>query len=205
MEFHYFDIVVGVIVLLLGLKGIVNGFFKELFGLIGIIGGIYIASRYGDAVGKMLNDIIFHFDNQSSITITGFLATLIVFWSVMIVLGILLKTMSKASGLGPIDKFFGFLVGSGKFFLIASVIIFAASNIKALQSNLAPIMEKSILYPILIETGDIIMHIDPTQVSSDINKSVQEGADNVNEFVDEKIKENAQEMIDEVKENIEEK
>jgi hypothetical protein len=66
-------------------------------------------------------------------------------------------------------------------------------------------MEKSILYPILIETGDIIMHIDPTQVSSDINKSVQEGADNVNEFVDEKIKENAQEMIDEVKENIEEK
>ena len=38
MEFNYFDIITGAIILLLGLKGIVNGFFKEIFALIGIIG-----------------------------------------------------------------------------------------------------------------------------------------------------------------------
>ena len=42
MEFSIFDLVVGSIILLLGLKGILNGFFKELFGLIGIVGGIFI-------------------------------------------------------------------------------------------------------------------------------------------------------------------
>jgi len=202
MEFHYFDIVVGVIILLLGLKGILNGFFKELFGLIGIIGGIYIASRLGADVGNMLSDLIFHFDNQSAKTFTGFIVTLIVFWSVMLLLGAIFTKISKESGLGPIDKFFGFIVGSGKFFLIASVIFFAINNIKAVSKNLAPIMEKSILFPILIETGNFIMHIDPTELSSDINASINNGADKITTATQEKIKEQAKEMIQEVKKNI---
>lgn len=202
MEFHYFDIVVGVIILLLGLKGILNGFFKELFGLIGIIGGIYIASRLGANVGNMLSDLIFHFDNQSAKTFTGFIVTLIVFWSVMLLLGAIFTKISKESGLGPIDKLFGFIVGSGKFFLIASVIFFAINNIKAVSKNLAPIMEKSILFPILIETGNFIMHIDPTELSSDINASINNGADKITTATQEKIKEQAKEMIQEVKKNI---
>ena len=52
MEFNYFDIIVSVIVLFLGLKGIINGFFKELFGLLGIVAGIFVASRVGDSVGQ---------------------------------------------------------------------------------------------------------------------------------------------------------
>lgn len=202
MEFHYFDIVVGVIILLLGLKGILNGFFKELFGLIGIIGGIYIASRLGADVGNMLSDLIFHFDNQSAKTFTGFIVTLIVFWSVMLLLGAIFTKISKESGLGPIDKLFGFIVGSGKFFLIASVIFFAINNIKAVSNNLAPIMEKSILFPILIETGNFIMHIDPTELSSDLNASINDGADKIKSVTQEKIQEQAKEMIQEVKKNI---
>jgi membrane protein required for colicin V production len=202
MDFHYFDIVVGIIILLLGLKGILNGFFKELFGLIGIIGGIYIASRFGTEIGTMLSDMIFHFDNQSAKTFTGFIVTLIVFWSVMLLIGAIFKKISKESGLGPIDKIFGFIVGSGKFFLIASVIFFAVNNIKAVQSNLAPIMEKSILYPILVETGNVIMHIDPTELSSDINASINTGADKITTVTQEKIKVQAQEMIQNVKKNI---
>ena len=64
MDIHLFDLVVGVIILLLGLKGILNGFFKELFGLIGIIGGIFVASRIGASIGNLLNDIIFHLNSR---------------------------------------------------------------------------------------------------------------------------------------------
>ena len=35
MEVNYFDIIVSIIILFLGLKGIINGFFKEVFGQIG--------------------------------------------------------------------------------------------------------------------------------------------------------------------------
>jgi membrane protein required for colicin V production len=202
MNIHYFDIVVGVIVLLLGLKGILNGFFKELFGLIGIIGGIYIASRFGAEVGNSVSDLIFHFDNQSAKTFTGFLLTLMLFWVLMTLIGITFKKISKESGLGPIDKLFGFIVGSGKFFLIASVIFFSVNNIKAVHDNLAPIMEKSILFPILVETGDIIIHIDPTELSSDIDKTINEGVDNIKSAAEEQVNTKAKEMIEDVKKNI---
>lgn len=202
MNIHYFDIVVGVIVLLLGLKGILNGFFKELFGLIGIIGGIYIASRFGAEVGNSLSDLIFHFENQSAKTFSGFLLTLMLFWVLMTLIGMAFKKISKESGLGPIDKLFGFIVGSGKFFLIASVIFFAVNNIKAVHSNLAPIMEKSILYPILVETGDIIMHIDPTELSSDINTSINDSVDKIKTAAKEQMNDKTKEMIEDVKQNI---
>ncbi len=66
MEFNYFDIIVSVVILLLGLKGIINGFFKEVFGLVGIIGGIFLASRIGNRVGEYLSDLIFKFDSSAA-------------------------------------------------------------------------------------------------------------------------------------------
>ncbi len=199
MHLHYFDIIVGVIVLLLGLKGIINGFFKELFGLIGIIGGIFIASRFGSALGASINDLIFHFDNQPAISFTGFLITLALFWVSMILLGALFKKISKESGLGPVDKLFGFIVGSGKFFLIAAVIIFAMNNVKAIHNNLAPVMEESILFPVLVEVGDVIMHIDPTELSSDINATVTESTKKAADAATKAVSDQAKAMVDEVK------
>ena len=81
MELNYFDLVVGIIILLLGLKGIINGFFKELFGLIGIIGGIFVASRLGDSVGSLISDTIFKFESHAAITFVGFVSPLIIFWA----------------------------------------------------------------------------------------------------------------------------
>ncbi|MCD8477442.1 MAG: CvpA family protein [Sulfurospirillum sp.] len=36
-----FDIISLALVLILGIKGIINGFVKEVFGLLGIIGGVF--------------------------------------------------------------------------------------------------------------------------------------------------------------------
>ena len=91
MEFNYFDLVVTVIILLLGLKGILNGFFKEVFGLVGIIGGIFIASRLGDDIGQYLSDLIFKFENSAAISFTGFIATLGLFWLLMVAVGYAFK------------------------------------------------------------------------------------------------------------------
>jgi len=214
MELSYFDLVVGIIILLLGLKGIINGFFKELFGLIGIIGGIFVASRLGDSVGALISDTIFKFESQAAVSLVGFVATLIIFWAGMIILGMFFTKLSKASGLGPVDKIFGFIIGSGKFFLIGAVIAYAIYNIQAVRVNLEPMMKKSILFPIMVETGSIIMHIDPAEVSSDINESIDEGVksaqeqineakDVVAEKVDETIEESADKIKQEVKKHIE--
>ncbi len=173
MDFNYFDLVVAVVILLLGLKGIINGFFKELFGLVGIIGGIFIASRLGDQVGQMLSDKLFHFESQSATAFTGFLLTFVLFWIVMIIVGMLFKKLGSASGLGVVDKFFGFVIGSGKFFLIASVIAYAVYNIEAVKTNLEGPLEGSIAFPLMVETGSYIMHLDTAELGEDVEKGVK--------------------------------
>lgn len=214
MDLNYFDLVVGVIILLLGLKGILNGFFKELFGLIGIIGGIFIASRVGDDVGQLLSDMIFKFDSQAAISFTGFLVTLALFWLLMILTGMLFKKLSALSGFGAMDHILGFIVGSGKFFLIASVIVYAMFNVNAIRKNLEPAMQNSFLFDAMVSTGGFIMKIDPVELAQDVNQSVSSTVDNTKRAVEkagesvEKLTEGAviekaEGVIKEVKEQIE--
>ncbi|WP_297440455.1 CvpA family protein [Sulfurimonas sp.] len=193
MEFNYFDLVASIIILLLGLKGILNGFFKEIFGLIGIIGGIFVASRVGDQVGTYLNDSIFNFSSEAAVSFTGFLVTLALFWLVMVIVGVAFKKLSSLSGLGPVDKILGFVVGSGKFFLIAAVISFAIYNIKAVRSSLDSALKGSVLFPVLVETGGYIMKIDPVAASDELNASIDKATQSVKETVQENIQSTLQE------------
>ncbi len=198
MELNYFDLVASVIILLLGLKGILNGFFKEVFGLVGIIGGIFIASRVGDSVGTALSNMIFNFENSSAISFLGFLFTLAVFWFFMIGIGLIFKKLSLLSGLGIFDRILGFIFGASKFFLIAAVIAHAAYNIKAVKSAMESTVESSILFPVLVSTGEFIMKLDPVEISDDINKSI----DTVSNKVQEGVKTSTEQIVEKTKEEI---
>jgi len=202
MEFSYFDIVVSIIVLFLGLKGIINGFFKELFGLLGIVGGIFIASRVGDDVGQVISDSLFKFENSAAIGFTGFLVTLAIFWLLMVVVGLIFKKLSSVSGLGIFDKILGFVFSAGKFFLIAAVISYAAYNIKAMRTNIDSMMQNSFVFPVLVEVGSVIMKLDPVEISEDINATIQKGSQAVQESIDENIKESTAQIIDDAKKKI---
>jgi len=201
-SFNYFDLVVVAIILLLGLKGIINGFFKEIFGLVGIIGGIFIASRSGDEVGQYLSDNLFAFDNSSAVSFTGFLATLVAFWLVMIVLGTIFKKLSSASGLGIVDKLLGFVFGASKFFLITAVIAHALYNIAALRPSIDSFMNNSKLFPAFVATGSIIMKLDPVKISQDINTTIDMGSEIIQEKTQEIIDEKSQEIITKAKDQI---
>lgn len=205
MEFNYFDIVASIIILLLGLKGIINGLFKEVFGLIGIVGGIFLASRVGDTVGQYISDLVFHFENSAAISFTGFLFTLAIFWLLMILVGLIFKKLSLLSGLGPIDKILGFVFGASKFFLIAAVIAHAAYNIKAVKSSIDDSMSTSILFPILVATGGFIMKLDPVGVTNDVNATMDKSAQQMQEKINETIDNSSLKIVNEAKEKIKEK
>ena len=208
MEFNYFDLVVAIIILFLGLKGIINGFFKELFGLVGIIGGIFIASRVGDEVGQILSDSIFNFQSHAAISFSGFITTLALFWLLMIVIGFAFKKLSVLSGLGPIDKLLGFIFGASKFFFIAAIIAHSIYNIKAIKTSIDPHLTNSILFPILVETGEFIMKLDPVEITGDINetvsKQVQNAHEQVGSVVDDVVEASTAEIVKKVKEDLKE-
>lgn len=173
-------------------------FFKELFGLLGIIGGIFIASRLGNEVGQRLSDLVFKFDNSAAINFTGFLVTFAAVWISMILIGAFFTKLSAMSGLGIMDKLLGFVFGASKFFLIASVIAYATYNIKAIKSTLDSSLQTSVLFPVFVSTGAFIMKMDPAQLSKELNSSI----DGVNEKIKESVDQNISDSIQEIKDKL---
>ena len=203
MEINYFDIIVSIVILFLGLKGIINGFFKEFFGLIGIIGGIFIASRLANDVGTFLSNLIFNFDNDSAINFTGFLTTLAIFWLLMIGVGQIFKKLSSLSGFGGFDQILGFVFGASKFFFIAAVIAHAAYNIKAVKSSIdESALSTSYLFPILTKTGAYIMKLDPVEIGENIEETAKKVVSNASADMSNDILEEIQKSMPKITQDI---
>lgn len=198
MEFNSFDIIVSILVLFLGLKGILNGFFKEFFGLVGIIGGIFVASRAGEDVGQIISDSLLKFQSHAAISFTGFLVTLAAFWLFMVGVGAIFKKLSLVSGLGIVDKILGFFLSAGKFFLIAGVILYATYNIKAIRPNIDTIMDGSVLFDVLVSTGGFIMKLDPVELSTQVGEAVSKNGENITND----LQENTLKMVEDTKKTL---
>lgn len=159
------DLISIALILFLGIKGFFRGFVKETFGLIGIIGGIYVASRYAQPLGEYLDINFLHLQNKGSLYLIGFIASLIAFWLVAVMIGGMLGKLVSSSGLGIVDKIFGFAVGGAKVFLIFSIIIYVLTSIPMFKSSVEKIFEGSIMYPIFTKVGAQIVKLDPSQIA----------------------------------------
>jgi len=201
MDINYFDLTVSAVILFLGLKGVINGFFKEAFGLVGIVGGIFVASRFGDLVGQYLSDIVFKFENQSAISFTGFLVTLLVFWLAMIVAGFVFKKLSSMSGLSPIDRALGFVFGASKFFLIASVIAYALTNVNSLTKIVESKTEGSVVFPVLVEVGGVIMKLDKEKLDGKVGTGITDAVAKSTNEITQSIKDELKDSMPEVTQN----
>ncbi|HIQ28779.1 MAG TPA: CvpA family protein [Sulfurovum sp.] len=162
IDFNYFDVIIATIVLLLGIKGFMHGFIKEVFGLVGLIGGVYFASRLSGTAAEFIDTNFLHLENQALLKLIGFLAILIIIWLSATVIGSILSKLTSASGLGFLNRLFGFIAGGGKYFLIFALIVTALSNVSLVKDNLEKHVQDSILYPYLKQAGSLLINLDPT-------------------------------------------
>jgi len=184
---NYFDVIVLALVFMLGLKGLLRGFIKESFALIGIVVGVYIASRNALDVGNLISNNIFPIDNENVLLLAGFIITLTVVWIVAYVIGTLISGMFTLSGLGVFDKILGFIFGAGKIFFIFSIIVYALGKIAFVSDKLNETTKNSIIYPILKQTGEFIIKLDPTKIKEDLNKQIDTVSTSIQDSV-EKVK-----------------
>jgi membrane protein required for colicin V production len=161
VDFNYFDITIGSIVLILGIKGFMNGFIKEVFGLAGLVGGVYFGSRFADTAAKFINNEFLQMENTALLKLLGFLAVLIVIWVSATIVGSIFSKLTSASGLGFLNRLFGFIIGGGKYFLIFALIVTALSNVTLVKDNLEKYVQDSVLYPYLKEAGSSMINLDP--------------------------------------------
>lgn len=172
----WIDIAVVALTLILGIKGIINGLIKELFGLIGLIGGLVIATRFSDVVEKFINENIYKFDNSSMLQFVAFVSLWIVFWLICLLIGKFLAKMLALSGLGFLDRLGGFVVGSAKIFLTFAAVLAVASG-TGVNSLIEPYVKDSKIYPVLLSAGKWITNIDVKKIANDIDVAIQRPKD----------------------------
>ncbi len=204
-EFTYFDMAVIGITLVLGLKGLFRGFIKEVFGIIGIIGGIFIASRYSLDIGNLVKPIL-ALENEATIKLIGFIVALVGFWVIVYFIGLILNKISDLSGLGIVNRILGFLFGSAKIFLIFSVIIYALYQVQSFKSIIDEKLGTSMTFPYLVDVGGYIIKLDTTEVTKNIEKSVDSVVnttkETLNKAIEEKVTQEVQEATKEVLDNV---
>ncbi len=170
-DFTTFDIVIIAITVLLGIKGLFKGFIKEVFGLIGIVGGIFVASRLSDTVGEIIKPVL-GLENGATISLLGFITALIGFWLIVYLIGMILTKVTSMSGLGIVDRVLGFAFGAAKIFLIFSVIAYALYQVDSFKTTLDKQFNKSLVFPFLVKTGSYIMKLDTSKFVNSVDKTV---------------------------------
>lgn len=220
-DFAMFDIIVVAITVILGLKGLFRGFIKEVFGLVGIVGGIFIASRISEDVGALIAPV-FALENQSTINLIGFVVALVGFWIIIYILGMILTKIFTLSGLGIFNRLFGFIFGSAKVFLILAVISYAVYQVDTFKTKIDKNFSTSIVFPLLVDTGSYIVKLDTSKITKkveevlpeakidevieDTKQSLQKAKeatkDITTEAVTDAVKEMATEKVQEIKEVI---
>ena len=197
-SFVWFDLILAALVLILGIKGLMNGFIKEVFGIIGLIGGVIIASRYATEVGELVSKNIYAVQETFWFHL-GFLVTLIAFWLLCLGLGYVFSKMLSMSGFSFVDRLLGFIVGSAKIFLVFAIFVFIISNIKIINEKLEPYTKNSFFYPILLQSGEFIMNQSvKTGNLSDMNTSIGNMKNEISEQVQEQIQEKIQDATNAV-------
>ncbi len=195
-----FDLIIGAIIFFLGLKGLIDGFVKEFFGLAGIIGGIYFGSRYAQNVGKWISDNIFEIKNEAALSFVGFIVALAVIWVSMVVLANLVTKLTHASGAGSINRILGLLFGWAKIFLIFSVLVYAASSIEFTKKIVQKYTKNSQLYPLMIQTGGYIINLKPQDFVAE--PLANKGKKAANELQKSVVNEAVQDTIQKIENNI---
>lgn len=198
MEFSAIDFIVGGLILLLGLKGMLNGVIKEVFGLAAIAGGIYLASSFASEFGAFLNGTVFNFQKQEAATLVGFVALLVLSWGGIILLGKIVAKLVELSSLGFVDKFLGILFASGKVFIIFAIIAYAVSSVDFIEKSVQKHTQNSFLFPILKGAGEAVLNIDPDMFNdmkkeSDQNSSLLQEKNMSLEELQKEIKQKMQE------------
>lgn len=175
MGAYWFDVLVLGLTFLLGLKGIVNGLIKELFGLLGIFGGVWLASMNSRAAADFIESTFYRIDNADLAVFLGFLAILVCVWVLCLFLGVILTKLVSLSGLGFLNRLGGFVFGAAKIFLVLAIIIYCISKIDFLNQKLHKYIQGGYSLTVLTEVGAFIMN-DP-KVKSSVDTVIQTSFD----------------------------
>jgi membrane protein required for colicin V production len=140
----YFDIIVGILLILAAFKGLKNGLIKELAGLTALILGIILAVQFSGAMAQFLSG----FFHSGHMPIIAFIITFALVVIVVHLVAQLLHTLINAVALGIFNRILGLVFGVIKAGFIISILLLGL-QVFGLESSVVTPKEqqRSKLYP----------------------------------------------------------
>lgn len=144
---HWLDIVLSVLLIVATLKGLLDGFVKQVISIVVIVLAVYLSLQYGPVVGKIIMNT-----NTEPMLLAG-VGGLIVFIAILLIGGLTLKLLSKifnATPLGIFNRLFGAILA---FFSALLIISALATAWEAISQGMGWTFdyEKTTIYSKLLE------------------------------------------------------
>jgi len=119
---NYIDIIIAIFLIFAFVRGIINGFFSEIAGLIAVIAGVYIALNYSFYLENYFTDASYIDWSETTINVVAFCATFLIVAIIIVLIGKVLTKIADITALGMLNKLLGGLFGVFKTALILSVL-----------------------------------------------------------------------------------
>jgi len=137
-----------------------RGLIKEIFSLLSVIIGIYIAARYYPVTAKFLSGI---FESQNWANIAGFVLTLIVVSFVIGLIGMIIQKLLKVSNLSIIDRIGGAVFGLIKGVFITFCILMLLVTFFPPQTHF---LKTSKVTPQIIKISTMVIYLIPEDLKA---------------------------------------
>ena len=165
--FSYFDPIIVVLVILLSLKGAIVGITKELFSFIGIVGGLFVASRFAEDMATLIKANLLSLQDQSLQLLIGFLLLLILIWLSAYLISEILYHLKGATPPSLLSRAGGWILSFSKHFIVISIIVVSFWQVDFLRNRFDDLITNSLLFkPMQKITYMLIPHIQPENDTS---------------------------------------
>ncbi len=171
MGYHIVDITIVALIAFLAIKGLVNGFTKELLNLIMVAGGVILASRYNTlAINFIEEQKLFPKIPEEFTNIVGFILILIAVW---IILGLISSIITKltAPANGFISRLLGYILSGVRYIFIFSLIIFGVNQSEFFEESATKFNNETKLFKPMAEIGAKILNRDINQTVVENNQT----------------------------------
>ncbi len=151
------DAAIVLLILILSLKGYINGVMRELVGFVGLIGGVFVGTRAAEPVGKML-DQIWQIGNLSLSKLLAFALVLLLIWGGSTFVGSIFPAL-RALPHTAASRWGGMGVAAFKYLLIFSVLAASLLSSDVIHNAFASSLDRSHLAPPLKRIGRYLIHL----------------------------------------------
>ncbi|MBU1487804.1 CvpA family protein [bacterium] len=162
---NWLDITFLVIIGINGLLGLWRGLIREVFTLLGIVGGVLIASRTYELTLPFVERFI---ANPNLAKIVSFILIFLIAAILIHILGVAISKLFKTLFLGWLDRIFGLLFGLVKGVAIVLIVILLLSKFPL--GNSEKLLESSIVVPYAFILLEFFLPLLPEDFSGILQK-----------------------------------